>query len=61
MKKQKLSNKISLNKRTVSNLNNQEMDDLKGGSWSVISCLVRNCVPTEQTICAVCNEDDTLA
>ena len=53
--------KLTLKKATVTNLNTQEMSDLKGGSWSVITCLVQNCVPTGQTICAVCDEDETTA
>lgn len=41
MKKQKFNKKLSLNKETISNLNRNEMNDLKGGEGHAAT---RTCV-----------------
>lgn len=43
MKKIKLDGKLSLNKETVAKLNDDQMNEVKGGLLSIIWCKTRNC------------------
>lgn len=47
METKSFTNKLSLSKVTISNLNNKEMDKLKGGCVDTIpSCATRDCTWT---------------
>ncbi|MFN7913091.1 MAG: class I lanthipeptide [Bacteroidota bacterium] len=53
MKKVKFNGKLSLNKETITNLNEEQMNNIKGGDdilWSLLWCHTRRCnTQTEYT------------
>jgi hypothetical protein len=55
MKKIKLNGKLSLNKETVSKLNDGQMQGVKGGAWfTLYHCGSRNCATNNGCITATC-------
>lgn len=58
MKKQTLNKKLSLSKSTVANLEQAQMDDMKGGTFPTVTCHIPSfCKPTctdELSYCIGC-------
>jgi natural product precursor len=56
MKTKKFNKKLALNKQTISNINNDEMNVLRGGDSIDTLCPVKTCPPTRtcQTWCTIC-------
>jgi len=48
MKPKKIEKKLTLNKKTISNLRNREMNDVHGGSGTQPGC--SPCAPTRTTL-----------
>lgn len=57
MKQKKLVKKLALKKKTVANLNRQEMNALQGGEEDTLGTLC--CIPTGWSVCK-CPTGDTL-
>ncbi|MCP4148387.1 MAG: hypothetical protein GY757_11610 [bacterium] len=59
MKAKKLNKKLILNKKTVSNLNNEAMSDVKGGDFvhTILCPISRFCLPPTR----ICTIEDTCA
>lgn len=61
MKTKKLNNKLSLNKTTITNLDEIRMDDVRGGSkrtfgWTCETCDPQWCPTYLGTICPTCED-----
>jgi hypothetical protein len=47
MKPKQLTQKLALNKKTITNLDQRAMTQLKGGVWSYDTCAVTDMCPTD--------------
>jgi natural product precursor len=55
MKTKEFGKKLSLNKKTISHLDNQEMNDVQGGTGTCVSMIYLSCSPTcDCTILSLC-------
>ena len=55
MKKQTITRKLSLSKKTVANLNDREMKKVKGGvppSWEYVTCVSRETACGTNGLCS---------
>jgi natural product precursor len=55
MKQKKLSKKLSLNRKTIANLNSDAMDIIRGGttSFTFFNCTGMNCTFTCDYMCTI--------